>query len=157
MGRLSSMDRARNICSVVGDQRATSLLVSAASRTLAIPIAHVIETMRPLPIAPVPGAPRCVLGVSIVRGAPTPVIDLAAFATGELEHELGRLVTVRAGARTVALAVGGVIGVREVPAGEALPPLVADADALAAIGVLDAELLIVLETARLADAIAEVA
>jgi purine-binding chemotaxis protein CheW len=35
--------------------------------------------MRPLPIKPIAGTPGFVRGVSIIRGAPTPVIDLKAL------------------------------------------------------------------------------
>lgn len=62
-----------------------------------------------------------------------------------------RLITLRAGQRQVALAVEEVLGVRQLPPGQALPPLLgeASADLVNAIGSLDSELLLVLRSARL--------
>lgn len=61
--------------------------------------------------------------------------------------------TVRAGARVVALAVQDVLSVRELPAAslQELPPLLGDsgAQAVASLGRLDAELLLVLGAVRL--------
>jgi purine-binding chemotaxis protein CheW len=109
----------------------------------------VIETMRPLPVEPLRGAPPFVLGISIIRGAPTPVVDAAALigATGSTPR---RFVTIRTGTRIGALAVDAVIGVHALASLAALPPLLdAARDVAAAIGTLDAELLVVLDTARL--------
>lgn len=108
--------------------------------------------MRPLPVEPLAGIPRPVLGVAIIRGRPTPVVDLGWTLAAE-ESQPGRFVTVDVAGRRVALAVGSVVGVRSIPADalHELPPLLrdADADAVAAIGTLDAELLMVLRGARL--------
>jgi purine-binding chemotaxis protein CheW len=118
----------------------------------AIPLADVVETMRPLPIEPVAAAPGCVLGLAIIRGRPLAVVDVARLVGGGSGRP-GRFVTVRAGAREVALAVDEVIGVRTLTADALadLPPLLRDADGAAvdAIGALDAELLFVLGGARL--------
>lgn len=108
--------------------------------------------MRPLPIEPLAGTPASVLGMAIVRGAPIPVVD-ARRVFGEPSGEPSRWVSVRTGPRVVALAVDSVIGVRTIERaslGE-LPPLFADAaaGALAAVGALDSELILVLEAIRL--------
>jgi purine-binding chemotaxis protein CheW len=113
---------------------------------------HVIEIMRVLPVEAISGAPHFVRGLSIIRGSPVPVVD-----TGKLFGEQGtpsaRLVTIRVGDRTVALAVDEVLGVRaiETDVVVALPPLLRDAggDALSAIGTLDAELLLFMNAARI--------
>ena len=55
------------------------LVVTVGARACAIPLQHVAETMRPLPIEPVAGTPGFVRGVSVIRGAPTPVVDLRAL------------------------------------------------------------------------------
>jgi purine-binding chemotaxis protein CheW len=62
-------------------------------------------------------------------------------------------VTLRVAGRVVALAVNGVVGVRDLPPATVgdLPPLLRDAgtEVIAAVGRLDAELLFVLRSARL--------
>ena len=128
-----------------------SLLCRVRTWICALPIGDLVETMRPLPIEPLAGAPRFVRGVSIIRGEPVPVIDGGMLLAGEPLASPGRLVTLRIGARSVALAVDEVIGVRTMSAATELPPLLqrAGADVVTAIGALDAELLVVLRTARL--------
>jgi purine-binding chemotaxis protein CheW len=127
------------------------ILVRAATRLCALPLGHVIETMRLLPIEPVADAPAGVLGLSIIRGAPVPVVDLAALV-GASEAPT-RLILLRVGARTVALAVAELIGVRRLDADrlEATPPLLqlARAELIESIGILDAQLVVVLRAARL--------
>lgn len=122
------------------------------NRVCALPLQHVIETMRPLPIEALAGVNRPVSGVAIIRGAAMPVVDLAWLLAGEESHPT-RFVTVNADGRRVALAVDAVVDVRVIPTGSVndLPPLLQDAnaDAIATIGTLDAELLMVLRTGRL--------
>jgi chemotaxis signal transduction protein len=55
------------------------LVVMVGTRACAFPLHHVAETMRPLPIQPVAGTPSFVRGVSVIRGTPTPVVDLKAL------------------------------------------------------------------------------
>src|SRR5205809_310773 len=55
------------------------LIVAVRSGACALPLMHVIETMRPLPIEPMACALSFVRGISIIRGAPTPVVDLGAL------------------------------------------------------------------------------
>ena len=102
--------------------------------------------MRPLPIEAMAAMPGFVLGVSIIRGHATPVVDTATLV-GTTARDRSRFVTLRVGARCVALLVDSVVDVRALPAGE-LPPLVAAADAVASLGTLDRELLVVLDAAR---------
>ena len=133
----------------IGDAGAPWLLCRAGSHHFALPIADVIETMRMLPIEPLAGAPPMVSGLAVVRGAPTPVVDVAfLFATVPGERE--RLITVRVGRRTVALAAQAVIGMRTVRADElaALPPLLSDVGAVAALKSLDQALVFFLHAAR---------
>lgn len=129
------------------------LVVVAGARRCALPIGRVIETMRPLPIEVVAGAPPFVLGVALVRGAPTPVIDLGAMLGGAASPAPRRFVTVDAGGRQVALAVDEVVGVRQLDpqASAGLPPLLAEAAAgtLETLGRLDAGLLAVLRAGQL--------
>jgi purine-binding chemotaxis protein CheW len=118
----------------------------------ALPVQNVIETMRPLPTEALAGVPPFVRGLSLIRGRPVPVVDLGALVSASEPANPTRFVTLRLGDRRVALAVESVLGIRALPdALSGLPPLLADAaaEAVSAVGALDAELLLVLETARL--------
>jgi purine-binding chemotaxis protein CheW len=113
----------------------------------------VVEIMRVLPIEAVSGAPHFVRGMCVIRGSPVPVVDVGLlFSRSASESE--RLVTITIGARTIALSVDSVLGVRALAAtalGD-MPPLLRDAanDAVSAIGMLDNELLLFLRAARIA-------
>jgi purine-binding chemotaxis protein CheW len=117
----------------------------------ALPLEHVVETMRPLPVAPLAEAPAFVMGVAIVRGEPTPVVDAGALLGVADEPCPTRFVTMRTGGRQVALAVEGVLDVRDLDrdALHELPPLLgcANTEAVTALGALDAGLLVVLRAA----------
>lgn len=140
---------------VAGQEAKFSLLCRAGSVLCALPAENVIETMRPLPLDVLPGTPHFVAGVSIVRGAPLPVIVISRLF-GREEKRPERLVILRVGARRVGLALDAVIGVRALAADmlERLPPLLRDAgqDAVADIGTLDGELMVVLNAARIVPA-----
>jgi purine-binding chemotaxis protein CheW len=129
------------------------LVVRAGERLCALPIGSVVETMRPLPVTSLAGAPPYVRGVAIVRGEPVPVVDLAALVgAGGAPGAPARFVSVRAGGRAAALAVAGVVGVTRLePEGERRMPLLADACAgtLSALRTRDDDLLLVLGAARL--------
>jgi purine-binding chemotaxis protein CheW len=128
------------------------LLCRAGAVLCALPIEHVIEIMRLLPIERIAGAPEYVLGLSAIRGAPVPVVDLGRIVSGQISHS-ARLITVRAATRTIALAVTAVIriGAIAVDAFGQLPPLLHDTatDTVAAIAASDGELIIFLRAARL--------
>lgn len=132
--------------------RELCLLVRAGRKLCALPLEHVDETMRPQPVHAVAGAPPFVRGVAVIRGTPVPVVD-AAYALGEEASHTTRFVTLRTADRCVAFAVDHVLGVSRIDrkAVADLPPLLAHAnvDVVAAIGTLDAELLMVLRSARL--------
>jgi purine-binding chemotaxis protein CheW len=128
------------------------LLCRVGESRVALPLVHLVETMRPMAIEPVPQMPPFVSGVAIIRGAPVPVVDSATLL-GASPVPPGRWVTLRVADRCVALAVEGVEGVMDLSraAFDALPPLLADAgtDVVAALGTLDAQLLVVLQISRL--------
>ncbi len=135
-------------------QARPALIVRAGTRTAAIPLQYVAETMRPLTIEPVAGTPSFVLGLSMIRGAPMPVVDLRALLEGNhLAGTLGRFVTVKVAERYVAVGVDAVVGLRtlEVALLADLPALLKDAesDLIEAIGTCDAQLLVVLRASRL--------
>ncbi|KAF0243507.1 MAG: hypothetical protein FD180_3291 [Planctomycetota bacterium] len=128
------------------------LLIPLDSLSCAIPLSHVLEVLRPLPVERLPGAPDIVSGVAVIRGEPTPVVPLRRLL-GADPAPPSRFVVLRADRRRVALAVDGVAGIERIPA-EALnasPPLVsrALAEALEAVAFLDGALLLVLRAARL--------
>jgi purine-binding chemotaxis protein CheW len=124
-----------------------------------LPLVHVVETMRPLPIEPVAGAPSFVLGLALIRGVAVPVVEAAHLLAGkdvapaESDRTTRRFVTLDVGGRPVALAVNGVVGVRSIAAASrgALPRLLSHAasDVIETVGALDAELLVVLQAGHL--------
>jgi purine-binding chemotaxis protein CheW len=128
------------------------LLVRSGRRMLALPIAHVAETMRPLAVDALPGLPPFVRGLAVIRGVPTPVVDLAAFL-GEPPAAAGRFVALRLGDRQVAVSVDEVIGMARLPRvdRQPLPPLLdgAAADAVEWLALLDGALVLVLRAARI--------
>jgi purine-binding chemotaxis protein CheW len=138
-------------------QMAGAMLVTRVGGVAcAIPIAHVIETMRPLPVEPIGrGGDRALAlidGLAMIRGAPVPVVD-ARRLLGVAGEAAERFVVVQAAERRVALAVDAVLDVRRIDAEAlpSLPPLLRSAqrELVSAIGALDQELLVVLDSARL--------
>lgn len=129
------------------------LLCKVRERLCALPLVHVVETMRPLPVEVFPDMPPAVRGLAIVRGKPTPVIDAAALVGLDAPPDEHRFVTLRTGDRCFAVAVDEVIGVRSLPMAdlEGLPPLlgVHNADVVTAVASLDRELLLVLDSLRI--------
>ena len=129
------------------------LLFRAGAHLCAIPIAEVVEIMRPLPLERLAAQPHFLLGLSVIRGASVPVVDAGTLLGGEVAPPR-RFLRLRIGARSVALAVDAVVGVRSLTARAlgALPPLLGEAgrELIAALGAADGEFLLVLQTARLA-------
>jgi purine-binding chemotaxis protein CheW len=131
-------------------EREKALIVGLRDRICAVPLSHVIEIMRPVPVERVAGAPSFVMGVAVIRGIPTPVVDLGAVL-GTPNELAQRFVTVRVGDRQVALSVNAVLGVRSLEAAtmiQELPPLLRGAaeDVVEMIGALDEQTLMVLRS-----------
>jgi purine-binding chemotaxis protein CheW len=128
------------------------LVVLARGRACALRTTDVIETMRPLPIEPLPGMPAFMRGAAIIRGASAPVIDLGALLGSSEEGSGSRFVTIRAGARAVALCVDVVVSIQqlEMRIFEELPPLLRDVNggAIEALGALNNRLLFLLNGGR---------
>lgn len=131
------------------------LVCRVGAKLCGIPLAQVLETLRPLPTEPLAGLPAAITGLALIRGHATPVIDARVLLGGEAVTPPQRYVTLNLNAaqrRVAALAVDDVVGVRQVTdakLGE-LPALLRDErELLSALGTLDQELLLVLEHARL--------
>lgn len=124
------------------------LLCRAGTHLCALPLAHILEVMRMLPIEPLADAPGFVRGLAVIRGGPVAVLDLGRLL-GEAKTTPARIVTARAGGRILGLAVGEVLGVRradEVGPHSAVPLLrEAAQEAVSAIGALDSETLLFLD------------
>jgi chemotaxis signal transduction protein len=134
--------------------RVTLLLVKAGDLLCALPIPGVIETMRLLPVTSISGTSDFVLGMCVVRGETVAVVDLATLLGLQPKHSnRSRLITMHAGPRVIAAAVDAVVGLRifdrtvlaEVP----LLLQQAHPDVLKGVGVLDRELLVVLDGSRI--------
>lgn len=134
------------------------LIVKARGRACALPLTEVVETMRPLPVEPLPDMPGFVLGLAVIRGLPTPVLDLGALMGAPPQpivepHKGDRFITVRSGDRDIALAVDGVFGVHRLDLRELrnLPALLRDSlpEYIQVLGALDRELLTVLHAGKL--------
>src|SRR5579862_8381061 len=100
------------------------MLCRIGNQLCALPLSHVVETMRPMPVRPVPGMPSFISGLSLVRGTPLPVVNAAALI-GQGGEPATRFITLQVGARQVVLAVQEVIGIRAMEADplHGMPPL----------------------------------
>lgn len=131
------------------------LIVRTGTRRCALRASHVVEIMRPLPLEPFAHSQGFVLGLSVIRGVPVPVVDLAGLLGGGIaggESRVSRFVSLRVDKRCVALAVEEVLDLRTLDASrlDDLPPLLAgQSGAMEAIGILDDQLLLLLGTARM--------
>ena len=91
-------------------------------------------------------------GLSLVRGAPLPVVN-GATLIGETAGPPSRFITLQVGSRLVVLATQDMVGIRAMDADllHGLPPLLAGAqdDAVTTVGALDSELLWLLDAAKI--------
>lgn len=137
------------------------LVCRLGSVLCAVPVEHVGEAFRPLPVDRIADPPASVLGVCVVRGRPIPVLDGRALLGMTAVEPPGRFVTLRLGARWAALAVDSVVGVRglDPSAPDSVAPLLgrAAAEVVEALGMLDDQLLFVLREAHIVGAATQVA
>jgi purine-binding chemotaxis protein CheW len=127
------------------------LLVRIGARLAAIPAGDVVEVMRPLSVQRAAGAPAFVAGMAVVRGTPVPVVDLRVLLGAPADAPPSRWVSARLEDRRVALSVDEVLGIRALPpdALGRLPPLLEGAgSAVGSLGVLDRQLLFLLQASR---------
>jgi purine-binding chemotaxis protein CheW len=129
-----------------------SLIFRAGQLLCALRLNDVIETMRPLVVQPLAGTPPYVSGISIMRGLPTPVIDVARLLGG-CEAQVTRFVAVRTGRGPIALATSTVMGIRPTlgDTDRQNTPLLGAAPArmVAAVGAIDTEPIFQLHSMRL--------
>ena len=129
----------------------TSLVFRAGALLCALPLDEVIETMRPLATRPLAGTPPYVRGISVMRGVPTPVIDVSRLLRGD-QGEPERYVAVRTERGPVALATGPILGIRDTTAdiGRGHPALLGGGSKsfIAGVGTIDAEPLLLLQSMR---------
>jgi len=91
----------------------TALVFRAGPLLCALRLDEILETMRPMETLPLAGTPAFVLGISVLRGVPTPVLDVSRLLRGG-PGEPRRYITVRTERGPVAMATGEVIGIRAV-------------------------------------------
>jgi purine-binding chemotaxis protein CheW len=131
------------------------LVVRAGKQLYALPLEHVEETMRPLAVRTVAGVLPFVRGMAVIRGVPVPVVDATSIVGGNNQppSHATRFVALKMADRRVALSVDQVLGVRQIGRNQLsdLPPLLAAAgeQVVTAIGTLDSELLMVLQSGKL--------
>jgi purine-binding chemotaxis protein CheW len=131
------------------DAGVAALVFRAGPFFCALPLGEVIETMRPLATRPLAGTPPYVRGLTILRGAPAPVIDMTRLLTG-VETTVDRYVAVRAGRGPIVCATGPVLGVRQVhvepPEGPAALLSGVSRTLIAAVGTVGTEPLLLLHS-----------
>lgn len=128
------------------------LIVRSGPQQCGLPLAHVIEVFRPLPIEMRGPAPAFVLGLALVRGRSLPVVDLGLLLGGGLSQPGGRFVSLRVAERQAVLSVDGVLGLRGLRAEalQAMPPLLGPGSPVVeALAGLDQALLLLLRAACL--------
>jgi chemotaxis signal transduction protein len=96
---------------------AAFVLFEAANTTFAVPAADVVQVLRMVAVAPVPGAPPFIRGILNLHGTLVPVVDVGARLSGAPRplHPDDQLLLASAGGRLLALEVERVRDVVEVP------------------------------------------
>jgi len=145
------MGQSGQTVSTDGDAGVMSLVFRAGSLLCALRLDEVIETMRPLAVRRLAGVPSYVRGVTIMRGVPTPVVDVARLVGGE-QGEVSRFVAVRTEQGPIAFATGPVLGIRATEPDPAARHSLLLSDAcsrlVAGIGTIDAEPILLLQSMR---------
>lgn len=133
------------------DVQHSYLITRAGAFRCALPLSHVREVMRILPVKTVMGANSAVLGAAVVRGAALPVVSLPAML-GQTSGNESRFVVLRTAERDCVLAVDAVEHISALDDGafEPLPKLLQGIDAAEAVAALDRELILTLSIAWVA-------
>lgn len=126
------------------------LIVTAGALRCALPLSVVREVMRPQPVKAAAGLAPSVLGASVIRGLPLPVVSLCRLLH-QPEAEETRFVVVRTPGRDCVLAVGAIQSISSVDPGawQKMPNLLRRIESAEAISVDDQDLMVSLSMARL--------
>ena len=128
-----------------------SLDFRAGPLLCALRLDEVVETMRPLETRALAGTPAFVRGITVMRGVPTPVIDVCRLLGGGTA-EAERYVAVRTERGAMALATGEILGIRrvEAEADSGHPALLSGGGTrlIAGVGTLGADPLLLLQSMR---------
>jgi len=128
-----------------------ALVFRAGPLLCAVHLDEVVETMRPLEARALAGTPPFVLGITVLRGVPTPVIDVSRLLGGG-PADAERYLAVRTERGTIALATGEILGIRVVEAEPTggHPALLGGGNTrmVAGVGTLGAEPLLLLQSLR---------
>jgi purine-binding chemotaxis protein CheW len=128
-----------------------ALVFRAGPLLCALQLDEVIETMRPLETRALAGTPAFVRGITVLRGVPTPVIDVSRLLGGG-PAEADRYLAVRTERGAIALATGEIVGIRIVEAEPTggHPALLGGGSTrmVAGVGTLGAEPLLLLQSLR---------
>ncbi|MBI2601726.1 MAG: chemotaxis protein CheW [Deltaproteobacteria bacterium] len=129
------------------------LCVQSENNICAIPVRDISEIMRPMPREVLPDSPHFVIGMSVIRGRPVPVVDFSSLIGLKRSSQFGKYVVLNLESRKVALAVENVLGIKNLSLEfmEKLPPLLQNVhpDIISAIGTLDEDFLILIQTPKL--------
>jgi purine-binding chemotaxis protein CheW len=93
--------------------------VTVGGESYALPVAGVREVADLEEVAPVPGSPREILGLSNVHGQVVPIVDLGEVLGTSPRDTPARILIAEDRGRTAGLAVDAVIGVEVIAAAEA--------------------------------------
>ena len=126
------------------------LVFRAGGLLAALRLEDVVETMRPLVVRPLAGTQPFVLGLTILRGRPAPVVDVALLLSGATAPAT-RYISAHTPRGPVALATGDVVGIRDAGGTDTLQQNTAmlgpaPARLVSAIGSLDDEPMFLLQS-----------
>jgi len=95
-----------------------------SGRDCAVDVMRISEVLRPVPVTPLPAAPRFIEGLIELRGRFLPLIDLRKrFGTdAPSDPRSGKYIVAPLGGHSVALVVDDVSGVERIPAELIQPP-----------------------------------
>src|SRR5690242_17159551 len=128
-----------------------ALVFRAGPLLCAVRLDEVIETMRPLATRALAGTPAFVRGITVLRGVPTPVVDVSRLLGGG-PADAERYLAVRTERGAIAFATGEILGIRQVEAEPTggHPALLGGGNTrlVAGVGTLGAEPLLLLQSMR---------
>ena len=124
--------------------------MQAGALRCALPLLQVREVMRPLPVKAASGLAPGVLGATVVRGVPLPVISLTRLLH-QPEEQPRRFVVLRTPGRDCVLAVDAIHSIDRMPAEtwQQLPNLLRRVESAEQISTEDQDLIVSLSMARI--------